>query len=76
MLDLVSLFNKYETDNENQSLLRKSLNSAVGSGNALIPQSLEKEITNTLIRLSPEIAMILEANGAKKISGKYHSLAA
>lgn len=71
-LDLVSLFNKYETDNENQSLLRKSLTSAVGSGSALIPQSLEKEITNTLIRLSPEIALILEANGAKKIAGKYH----
>lgn len=58
--------------NEKQSNLRKALTSTTGVGEALIPQSLEKEITNTIIFLSPEIAAITP----KKIAAKYHSLIA
>jgi hypothetical protein len=61
-------FNKYA--DENKSLLQKALTSATGVGGALIPENLEKEITNTIIRMSPEIA-ILEP-GFKKIAGKTH----
>ena len=53
---------------ENQSLIKKALTSATGVGEALIPQSLEKEITNLIIRLSPELALLQ----SKKIQGKYH----
>jgi len=62
---LISQYNKYD---KNASLIQKALTSAVGIGQALIPQNLEKEITNTIIRLSPELALVL----TKKISGKTH----
>jgi hypothetical protein len=54
--------------NEKLSNLRKALTGATGIGEALIPQSLEREITNTIIFLSPEIAAI----SPQKIAGKYH----
>jgi len=53
---------------ENTSLIKKALSSATGVGEALVPQSLEKEITNTIIRLSPEMALVT----MKKISAKFH----
>lgn len=62
---LLSQYNKYQNA---ESLIQKALTSAVGTGNALIPQNLEQEITNTIIRLSPELALVM----AKKISGKLH----
>jgi len=49
-------YNKYAKFNK--SLIRKALTSATGVGEALIPQKLEKIITNTVVRLSPELAMI------------------
>lgn len=63
---LIKQFNKYAS--ENRSLIEKALTTATGVGGALIPENLEKIITDTLIRLSPELAM---AEG-KKISGKTH----
>lgn len=66
-MDLISQFNKYSTG-DNESLIRKALTSATSVGEGLIPQSLEKEISNTIIRLSPELALVQK----KKISGKYH----
>lgn len=59
-------FNKFAQ--ENQSLIQKALTTASGVGAALIPENLEKIITDTLIRLSPELAMV----ETKKISGKTH----
>lgn len=59
-------FNKYAQENE--SLIAKALSTASGVGEALIPENLEKIITDTLIRLSPELAMI----ETKKIAGKTH----
>ena len=65
-MELIRQFNKYAKDN--QSLIQKALTTATGVGGALIPENLEKLITDTLIRLSPELAMAL----MKKISGKTH----
>lgn len=62
---LLSQYNKYA---KNESLIQKALTSATGVGGALIPENLEKEITNTIIRLSPELALIVP----KKIAGKVH----
>ena len=41
-----------------KSQVQKALDSSTGSGGALIPQHLEALMTNTLVRMSPEIAMI------------------
>ena len=62
---LISQYNRYD---KNEKLIQKALTSATGVGGALIPENLEKEITNTIIRLSPELAMVF----TKKISGKNH----
>jgi len=64
MNSLINQYNKYRESN----LLQKALTSATGVGEALIPQNLEKEITNTIIRLSPEMALVY----MKKIAGKTH----
>jgi len=48
-------------------LIRKALTSADGSGGALIPQFLEKLITNTVIRLTPEFTFIKPEFGAQKV---------
>ena len=50
------------------SLIQKALTTASGVGGALIPENLEQIITDTVVRMSPELAMIQ----AKKISGKVH----
>jgi len=63
---LIKQFNKFASDN--RSLIEKALTSATGVGGALIPENLEKIITDTVIRLSPELAMVMQ----KKISGKTH----
>lgn len=62
----IKQFNRFA--GENVSLIKKALSSATGVGEALIPQSLEKEISNLIIRLSPELALLQP----KKIQGKYH----
>lgn len=62
----LKMYNRYA--NDNQSLLAKALTSATGVGEALIPENLEREITNTIIRLSPELALATD----KKITGKVH----
>lgn len=59
-------FNKFAQSN--QSLIQKALTSATGVGEALIPENLEQIITDTLVRLSPELAMVEK----KKISGSTH----
>lgn len=50
------MFNKYARDQK--SLIAKALTSATSVGEALIPEHLEKIITNTMVRLSPELAII------------------
>lgn len=54
--ELLKQFNALRT--ERRSLIAKALDSTTGNGEALIPQHLERTITNTVVRLSPEIAMI------------------
>ena len=61
---LVRQFNKYAQ--ENKSLIQKALTSATNVGEALIPEHLEEVITNTIVRLSPEIAMVTPRFDAQK----------
>lgn len=61
---LIQQFNKFAASNKN--LIQKALTSATGSGEALIPENLEKTITDTVIRMSPELALL----ESKKIAGK------
>lgn len=53
----INQYNKF-TAGEGKSLIRKALDSAAAVGQALVPEKLEKVITNTLVRLSPELAMV------------------
>lgn len=57
---LIGQFN--QLSGERKTLIRKALDSAVGatqvSASPLIAQKLEKIITNTIVRLSPELAVI------------------
>jgi hypothetical protein len=66
MMPIINMFNKYALNNK--SLIEKALTTAVGVGQALIPQNLEEQITDTVIRLSPEMALVT----AKSIEGKTH----
>jgi len=64
-MDLLRQFNKYS--NDQRSLVQKAmLTSATGVGEALIPQHLEKIITNLAVRLAPEIAVITPRFDAQK----------
>lgn len=55
---------------ERKSLIRKGLDSTVGAGSnpysPLVPQQLERIITNVMVRLSPELAVIQAVFGAQK----------
>lgn len=62
------LINQYNRYDKPHSLIQKALTSATGVGEGLIPENLEQQITNTIIRLSPELALM----GTKKIAGKQH----
>lgn len=61
----IAMYNAFMQKNPN--LIHKALTSASGVGQALIPENLEKIITDTVIRLSPELAMIeaKDSGGAK-----------
>jgi hypothetical protein len=63
--DLIYQYNIFR--NENKSLIRKALDSSTGVGAALVPEHLEKVITNTLPRLRPELAMIVSKYDPMKI---------
>lgn len=63
---IIKQFNQFSQ--QNKSLIQKALTSATGVGEALIPQSLEQVVTDTVVRMSPELALV----EAKKISGKNH----
>jgi hypothetical protein len=52
----------------NLTLFEKALTTASGSGGALISESLEREVTNILMRLSPEISLLY----LKKIQSNQH----
>lgn len=59
MNNLVQQFNRLGS--QRKSLIQKALSTATtgeGAGGALIPEKLEKIITNTVVRLSPEMAVI------------------
>lgn len=49
-----------------KSLIRKALDSATGTGEALIPEKLEEIITNTIVRLTPEMALVTPRYDAQK----------
>jgi hypothetical protein len=65
MTPIINQFNRFALNNK--SIIQKALSSAVGVGAALIPQNLEEQITDTVIRLSPELAMLTpkDMQGAK-----------
>lgn len=63
-MDLIQQYNKYGAT---KKLITKALNSATGVGEALIPQHLEQIITNTIVRLSPELAMLTPKYDAQKL---------
>ncbi len=67
---LVRQFNMFAR--ENKSLIQKALTSATNVGEALIPEHLEEVITNTIVRLSPEIAMVTPRFDPQK----FHRIAA
>lgn len=50
-------FNQLYSHNDNKEMIRKALTSATGQGEALIPEKLEDVITNTAVRLVPELAV-------------------
>lgn len=62
---LIKQFNQYAESIK--PLLRKALSSAAGQGEALVPQKLEQIVTNTVIRLSPEFALIEAEYDAQKL---------
>lgn len=64
--NLISQFNIFAQNSENQRLIQKALTSATGVGEALIPQELEKTITDTVIRMSPELALVESKQSASK----------
>jgi hypothetical protein len=53
----VSTFNKLFGTPESKSLIQKAFSSASNIGGALVPEHLEEVITNTLVRLVPELAI-------------------
>lgn len=55
-MELIHQFNKYSADQK--SLISKALSSATGAGEALVPQNLEKIITNAVVQLSAELAVV------------------
>ena len=64
-MDILRQFNKYA--NDQQSLIQKAmLTSATSVGEALVPQHLEKVVTSTIVRLAPEIAVIVPRFDAQK----------
>jgi hypothetical protein len=65
-MDILRQFNKYS--NDQRSLVQKAmLTAATGVGEALVPQHLEKVITSTIVRLAPEIAVIVPRFDAQKL---------
>lgn len=61
----ISRLNKYAAQND--GLVSKALTTAAASGGAFIPENLEQVVTDTVIRLSPELAILtpLDTGGAK-----------
>ena len=54
-----------------QNLVAKALTSANGVGEALSPQNLRIEMTNTIQRLSPEMAIWTEYAGMRDVASKF-----
>lgn len=50
-----------------KSLIRKALTSATNVGEALVPEKLEEIITNTIVRMSPELAVIRARYDPQKV---------
>lgn len=57
MRSITSSYNRYFATPEGKKQLTKALTSATGSGEGLIAEHLETTITNTMIRLVPELAL-------------------
>ena len=54
-----------------QNLVAKALTSANGVGEALSPQNLRVEMTNTIQRLSPEMSIWTEYAGMRDVASKF-----
>ena len=53
----INQFNTLYASEENKLLIQKALSTATNVGGALIPEHLEDVITNTVVRLVPELAI-------------------
>jgi len=62
------MFNQFAGDDTAKSLIQKALTTASGSGGALIRQNLEALITSLVVKLSPELALVV----GKSITGNVH----
>lgn len=56
-MNALQKFRKMYPNGENSSLIQKSLTSAANVGEGLIPEKLEEIITNTVVRLVPELQL-------------------
>jgi hypothetical protein len=64
-MNIVAQFANMQQDRK--TLIRKALDSSAAIGGALIPQHLEKTVTNTVVRISPEMALIEPAFDSQKL---------
>lgn len=64
-MNIVAQFANMQQDRK--TLIRKALDSSAGVGGALVPQHLEKTVTNAVVRLSPEMALIEPEFDAQKL---------
>jgi hypothetical protein len=55
---LKKLYNEFNQNQEVSKAINKALTSAVNVGEGLIPESLEKVITDTVIKLSPQLSLM------------------
>ena len=59
-------FNRLFGNQDTRALIQKAFTSATGVGEALVPEHLESVITNTIVRLVPELAVPIMRFGAQK----------
>lgn len=64
-VNVIQQFNRYAK--QNKGLIQKALTSATNVGEALVPEKLEEIITNTIVRMSPELAVLKSRFDNQKI---------
>ena len=67
MSRLLQMYNTHQKENGGKSLLTKALDSSPGSAEALVPEKLREIITNTIVRLSPILALVESVFDSQKV---------